>query len=139
MMSTDRWIRASDPDRDKVVDLLGDAYAVGRLSREELLERCEAAYSAATLGELRDVVADLPAPALSGLPSETVAGRGKAGRPDGQTYFQMTFMWLLVLVAGLAGRLLPGAALVIAGVLVILAFPLRRGFARRRSRRRYRQ
>jgi len=49
----------SDQDRENAVELLIEAYAVGRLSREELDERAIAAYSATTWGELRDLTADL--------------------------------------------------------------------------------
>ena len=35
-MATHRWIRASDQDRKSAAELLSEAYAVGRLSGEEL-------------------------------------------------------------------------------------------------------
>ncbi len=73
-MATDREMRASDQDRDSAAGLLSEAYAVGRLSREELDERAAAAYQARTWGELRDLVADLPPPrARTGLPADIVA------------------------------------------------------------------
>ena len=69
-MTTDRRMRASDQDRESATELLREAYAAGRLSREELDERAAAAYSATTWGELRDLTADLPAPVVrTGLPS----------------------------------------------------------------------
>jgi Domain of unknown function (DUF1707) len=58
--STGRFIRASDHDRGNAAELLMEAYAAGRLSREEFDERATAAYSARTLGELLDLTADLP-------------------------------------------------------------------------------
>jgi hypothetical protein len=33
-MAADRWIRASDQDRQSDAELLSEAYAMGRLSRE---------------------------------------------------------------------------------------------------------
>ena len=45
-------LRAADRDRDAVNDLLGTAYAEGRLTSEELDERTDRAASAKTLGEL---------------------------------------------------------------------------------------
>jgi uncharacterized protein DUF1707 len=52
-------IRASDADRDRVLDLLGAAAGDGRLTLVELDERVGAALSARTLGELAALTADL--------------------------------------------------------------------------------
>jgi len=52
-------MRASDADRDRVVDLLRTAAADGRLTPEELGQRAPAAYSARTFGELAVLTADL--------------------------------------------------------------------------------
>ncbi len=54
-------LRASDRDRAAVNDLLGEAYAEGRLTPEELDERTDLAARAHTLGELPALVADLVA------------------------------------------------------------------------------
>src|SRR5712671_6143612 len=104
-MATDRWIRASDQDRHSAVELLSEAYAVGRLNREELDERVTAAYSAKTYGELRDLTADLPLPAArAGLPSDMVASRRVPRRASGRLIGQMIWIFfVLVLAAGLAG------------------------------------
>ncbi|MFJ1752135.1 DUF1707 domain-containing protein [Kitasatospora sp. NPDC088134] len=53
-------LRASDADRERVADLLRDAYAEGRLTADEHAERVEAAYSARTFGELEPLTRDLP-------------------------------------------------------------------------------
>lgn len=53
-------LRASDADREHVAELLGRAFAEGRLSSEEHSERLEAVYAAKTMGELRPLVSDLP-------------------------------------------------------------------------------
>ncbi|MFI6443286.1 DUF1707 domain-containing protein [Kitasatospora sp. NPDC050543] len=53
-------MRASDADRERIAELLRDAYAEGRLSVDEHAERIEAAYSAKTLGELAPLTRDLP-------------------------------------------------------------------------------
>jgi Domain of unknown function (DUF1707) len=74
-MSIDRSIRASDRDRDEAAEILRDAYAAGRLNREELDERSLTAYAARTWGELDDVTADVPAPPPGESPSEIVATR----------------------------------------------------------------
>ncbi len=52
-------MRASDTDRDIVLRTLGDAYAEGRLDREEYDERSDAVTQAKTLGELPAVLEDL--------------------------------------------------------------------------------
>jgi len=115
-MTTDCRVRVSDQDRQGAVELFSEAYAVGRLSREELDERVTAAYSAKTYGELRDLTANLPRPAAStGLPSETVASRRA---PQGASRRLVSVMiWMLfalVLAADLAGLASPEAVWVAA-------------------------
>ncbi len=56
-----RELRASDADRDRVVDVLREAAADGRLTPEELDERLGLALSARTFGELAPLTADLGA------------------------------------------------------------------------------
>ncbi|MGW0931820.1 DUF1707 domain-containing protein [Streptomyces sp. NPDC002644] len=53
-------LRASDADRDRVVDQLREAVAEGRITPEEHVERVEGALAARTLGELEGYVRDLP-------------------------------------------------------------------------------
>jgi hypothetical protein len=53
-------IRASDADRDRVVEALRDHAAVGRLTTEELEERTDRALAAKTAGELNRLLYDLP-------------------------------------------------------------------------------
>jgi hypothetical protein len=65
-------VRASDDEREAVVERLRAASAEGRLTLEELTTRTEAAYSATTRGELARVTTDLPEsrpPATSAQPS----------------------------------------------------------------------
>ena len=59
-MATDDPIRASDADRDVVVDALREAYTEGRLTRDEFDERMSAAYMSRTWGQLRELTVDLP-------------------------------------------------------------------------------
>jgi len=59
-MATDDPIRASDADRDVVVDALREAYAEGRLTQDEWDERMSAAYASRTWGQLRELTVDLP-------------------------------------------------------------------------------
>jgi uncharacterized membrane protein len=65
-------LRLSDADREAAVDLLGEQYAVGRLSRDEFDERSDAVWSARTRGDLAPIFADLPAQS-SAQPGRTPA------------------------------------------------------------------
>lgn len=57
-----RDLRASDSDRERVIALLGDALADGRLSPDEYGVRMPVALAARTLGELADLTKDLASP-----------------------------------------------------------------------------
>ncbi|MGJ9412041.1 DUF1707 domain-containing protein [Aeromicrobium sp. CF4.19] len=60
-------LRASDGDRDLVLDVLAAAFADGRLGRSEYDERCDAALALRRLGEVSPLVSDLAAlPAVRG-------------------------------------------------------------------------
>ena len=55
-------LRASDADRERVVECLREHYGAGRLSDEELSERVELVYGVRKMSELRALTADLPSP-----------------------------------------------------------------------------
>ncbi|MFG1911626.1 DUF1707 domain-containing protein [Kribbella sp. NPDC048928] len=55
-------LRASDIDRDQVVDVLRDALMSGRLTQDEHSERLEQTLQARTLGELEPITRDLLVP-----------------------------------------------------------------------------
>ena len=106
-MAADPRIRASDEDRDRTVSLLREHHAAGRLTAEEFNERIDKAYEAKTVGELDELMADLPGIDLYRLPDATLS-RYRAPRPGasslaagvrrpGQAAGQV--------LAGLAGRL----------------------------------
>ena len=59
-MASDPRIRASDADRDRTAALLREHHAAGRLTADEFQERLDKAYAAKTLGELDELLADLP-------------------------------------------------------------------------------
>jgi ABC-type transport system involved in cytochrome bd biosynthesis fused ATPase/permease subunit len=67
-------IRASDADRDSVVDRLRTASAEGRLAAHELEHRVSAALKAKTYGELDATVADLPGTQRERRPARRAAG-----------------------------------------------------------------
>jgi hypothetical protein len=57
-----RDLRASDADRDRVLALLAEAVADGRLTADEHAERVQRACTARTLGELAELTTDLAVP-----------------------------------------------------------------------------
>src|SRR6516162_4501495 len=59
-MTADPGIRASDEDRGRIAAALGEHYAAGRLTLEEFQQRLDKTYAATTLGELDDLMTDLP-------------------------------------------------------------------------------
>ncbi|MER6257280.1 DUF1707 domain-containing protein [Streptomyces sp. NPDC001584] len=67
-------LRASDADRDRVVERLRDAVAEGRLDMEEFEERLDAAYKSRTYAELEPLTRDLPAPAGGPVARPPAAG-----------------------------------------------------------------
>ncbi|MFF4389298.1 MULTISPECIES: DUF1707 SHOCT-like domain-containing protein [unclassified Streptomyces] len=80
-------LRASDADRDRVVERLRDAVAEGRLDMDEFEERLDAAYKSRTYAELEPLTRDLPAPAggpLGGpVAPPTAAAESWTGRIGG--------------------------------------------------------
>jgi hypothetical protein len=53
-------LRASDADRERVAERLRQGHAEGRLDMSEFQQRLEDCYEAKTLGQLRELVKDLP-------------------------------------------------------------------------------
>jgi hypothetical protein len=68
-------MRASDRDRQQVVERLRGALEDGRLTMDEYVDRMEVAYQAATYGDLAPLCADLPAsnPVTGGPPRSAAA------------------------------------------------------------------
>ena len=69
-------LRASDRERDAVVQRVQQAFAEGRLDDTEFDERMRAALTARTHADLDVLLADLPAGAAVRGPAPTTAGRG---------------------------------------------------------------
>jgi hypothetical protein len=104
-------LRASDQDRQQVVDRLRGALADGRLTMDEYLDRMGRAYQAVTYGDLAPLCADLPvAPAAAALagraaaPAAMGAAMGAAGRRAGPGTLAglptvLKVLWLKWLVA----------------------------------------
>jgi hypothetical protein len=70
-------LRASDADRDSVVNLLHTAYAEGRITSDEHTERVQATISAKTLDDLVPLTADL----VPAAPAEPLVPRGPRAVP----------------------------------------------------------
>jgi Domain of unknown function (DUF1707)/Cell wall-active antibiotics response 4TMS YvqF len=71
-------VRASDAEREAVVERLRVATVEGRLTLSELTERTEAAYTATTRGDLVPITADLPA--VTGSPAAPPRPTARADR-----------------------------------------------------------
>jgi hypothetical protein len=144
-MPGDPRLRASDADRDRVVKLLREHHAVGRLTAEEFNARVEQAFSARTLGELDDLLADLPAIDLYQLPSAGIHPARRRGsgprRGDGGLVPALENNWggwvtgsaLLVVCWTLVGVTVGGFAWVPWFALIIAPWAL--GLALRSRRR----
>ncbi len=77
-------LRASDADRERIVEVLRRAASDGRLTVEELEERVPSAYSARTRSELEQLTADLSTSPLHDAPPPTPdAGQGHVTVRDG--------------------------------------------------------
>jgi hypothetical protein len=120
-------MRASDSDRDAVVSDLSEHYQAGRLTAEEFDQRTGRALAARTWGELRDLLADLPAarpapqaPAAASSGARPQLSRGRFAPPViaalagigitsavlvNVTHGRWGFIWLLLAVLLIARRL----------------------------------
>lgn len=64
-------LRASDADREMVIDALKTAFVQGRLSRSELARRAGQALESRTYGGLAGATADIPAPRPAPAPARS--------------------------------------------------------------------
>jgi hypothetical protein len=111
---TDRPIRASDRERESVVDVLRDAYTDGRLTLDEFEERTSAAYASKTWSDLRELTGDLPVEPVLGadlpqrqprpvpvtqvVPSVPRPRQGGRDRPLGRL-LPVIFVWIIIAAA----------------------------------------
>jgi uncharacterized protein DUF1707 len=84
-------IRASDKERDAVVQHLQGAYTEGRLDVSEYQERLDAAIRARTRGELAPLTADLPPPTPESRSTELAPARKRK-----EEWFDQWRDWLWV-------------------------------------------
>jgi hypothetical protein len=66
-MSDHPAVRASDAERERIVERLRDASVAGRLTLEEFVERMTSAFEARTQAELEQLMRDLPAGGVGGV------------------------------------------------------------------------
>jgi len=115
-MTGEPQTRASDQDRERTAVALGGHYAAGRLSLEEFQERLDQAYAAKTLGELGDLMADLPGNDLSQLPGQPGGSPLPARRAPGTvqapggSYPAVRRFWLAVTIGVFVIWLISGAS-----------------------------
>lgn len=122
-MTDDGGIRASDSDREDVVEILRDAYSTGRLTMAEFDERTTTAFAAKTWGELRQLTADLPHQAKLELshpePDRSAAPRPPRPLPAGRSRRRLSPM-LPILMVWLTVALTTGHPAAFIPVLVVL-------------------
>jgi hypothetical protein len=136
-------MRASDADRERIVNLLREHHAEGRLDIEEFHDRLNAAYAAKTIGDLEALLADMPGIDLYRLPSAglkaaPVGSWAPARRPSG-TVARQSAQW----AAWAAGTAVLGLIWVVAGIaaggtawipwFLVIAVPWAIALNRRRS------
>ena len=109
-------LRASDADRDVIRRVLAEGYAEGRLDRDELDERVDAAGAARLLGDLPPLIDDLVPRITAAVSSagrhetrtveERAVRRYERGRREavGRFMFLSSLCWAIYLFAALSGR-----------------------------------
>jgi hypothetical protein len=111
-----RTMRASDADRDRIVDRLHKAATEGRIAAEELEQRVSAALKARTYGELDDTVSDLPGPKAHRAP----ARRSGAGWAVSVVRANPILLFFVIPVLAVTAAMLLAATLVWAVLAVVV-------------------
>jgi hypothetical protein len=149
-MTSPDAMRASDGERERVVQALQEQVGEGRLTLEEFEQRSSAVYEAKTVGDLRKLLEDLPVdvfpqttppfamgaawqqpfpmPAVPPWQQQRIARGG--GRPNPALFVVVAIMMFAAVgsIITLTPYVLP---------LVLLSFVVLRGVARGGGRRRY--
>jgi hypothetical protein len=116
----DPKMRASDADRDRVSAMLREHVAAGRLTMDEFQERLDAVYAAKTLGQLDEVMADLPSIDLYRLPEATMresqATRGDSSLIPAPEHGRMSRTWQAAWASWASVTLLLGVIWVLTSV-----------------------
>jgi Domain of unknown function (DUF1707)/2TM domain len=88
-------LRASDAEREQVIELLRRHHQAGRLTTEELAQRIDRVNAATTFGELDAILANLPRlppEAVPPTPTPQERGRG-AARP---AFYRVLFAYVVI-------------------------------------------
>ncbi len=118
MSQRSRTLRASDADRDRVASELRRHAAEGRLTPQEFDQRLDAAYAARTLGDLDDLLADLPTKLpVPRSPAREIARRQLAHRAGAGaiTVLACVAIWL---ASGASGTFWPAWVLIAWGLVL---------------------
>ena len=116
-------IRASDADRDRVATLLREHHAAGRLTAQEFSERLDKAFDSRTVGELDELLKDLPGIDVYRLPDARLTrhprqvthpparrgrGHGSAGwRAAWGSWFTVTLILFVIWILSGGGYVWP--------------------------------
>lgn len=106
-------MRIGDTERERALASLGEHYALGRLTKEELDERSDAVWTARTRHDLAVLFDDLPTPAPAAAPP--------ARRPARRRGFRMPPVPVLLLVVALVLLVKVPLLLVVVGVWFLLS------------------
>jgi hypothetical protein len=101
-------IRASDEDRQRVVDQLGEHHVAGRLDQAEFDDRMRAAYTAKTLGDLALLMHDLPHVPPEAKPAQAADARRARTNAMRGAFASWASTAVLVLVIWLATSVATG-------------------------------
>lgn len=95
MPSDDPQLRASDDDRDRTASLLREHHAAGRLTMDEFQERLDATYAAKTVGQLQELLSDLPSIDLYRLPEQNMrrSQHEQVSQPAPQQHGRLSPHW----------------------------------------------
>jgi hypothetical protein len=95
MPNDDPELRASDDDRDRTASLLREHHAAGRLTVDEFSERLDATYAAKTLGQLQELLSDLPSIDLYRLPEQNMrrSQHEQASQPAEREHGRLSKHW----------------------------------------------
>ena len=125
-------LRASHADREQAIEVLKDAFAQGRLTRDELDSRVGQAFASRTYAELAAVTADIPAWPAIAPPREPARARNRApGTHSVRNGAIVSGVGLIVAAAAALGgpvynvdSPLAGPLLILAAFIVLVVVPL---------------
>jgi Domain of unknown function (DUF1707) len=115
-------VRASDEDRERLVDELNEHTVDGRLSTADLERRVQAAYAAQTKGELDAIRRDLPVTKRQAALSHRARRAHLTRRTiqeTGGTLGLFVFCSLIWLVSGASGQFWPAWILILVAITLV--------------------